>query len=115
MIGMTKEEILARGLSASSGRVVGKVRVVFSPSEVYKVQKGEVFVAVETNPEYILGMINAAAIVTDRGGFLSHSAIVARELGIPGVVGTGDATKKLKDGMEVVVDGTKGVIIKKDY
>jgi pyruvate,water dikinase len=76
-------------------------------------QDGEVLVARETTPEYMPAILKAVAIVTDRGGVLSHPAIVARELRIPGIVGTGDATKKLAEGTEVVVDGTQGAVFVK--
>lgn len=106
------KDIILKGIPASPGIAEGRVRVIRSPAENWKMKKGEIFVAPETNPEYLLAMLMASAIVTDRGGIMSHPAIVARELGIPGIVGTGEATKILKDGMKVTVDGEKGVILK---
>lgn len=105
-----KQKVILKGTPASSGKVIGEVKILTSLKDVKKMQKGDVLVAPETNPEYTLAIIMASAIVTERGGILSHPAIVAREMGIPGVVGVKDVTQKLKDGMRVVVDGNKGII-----
>ena len=107
------DKILLKGLAASAGVVEGKVKILLSPEDGGKMGEGEVLVVVETNPEYIAAILKASAIVTDLGGMTSHPAIVAREMGIPGVVGTKEGTKKLEDGMEVVVDGTRGLVFKK--
>jgi pyruvate,water dikinase len=104
-------EILLKGIPACQGIVSGKVKVINSPNEIEKLRDGDVLVASMTNPDYTPAMLKASAIVTDIGGMLSHAAIVARELGIPSVVGTRDATKKLRDGMEVTVDGGKGIVL----
>lgn len=109
---MSEKKILLRGIAASPGKVKGKVRVLMGPEDVEKMEEGDILVAPETNPEYTLAILKASAIVTDHGGILSHPAIVAREMGIPGVVGTFKATKVLKDEMEVVVNGDKGYILK---
>jgi pyruvate,water dikinase len=105
--------VLVEGIAASPGVVAARVTKLTSPDQVDRLKDGDVLVAVETNPEYTLAILRASAIVTDVGGMLSHPAIVARELGIPGVVGTREATKVLEDGMEVVVDGTKGIVLAK--
>lgn len=111
---MRKKKILLKGIAASAGVIKGKVKVILDPEETNKMDKGEVLVTTETTPEYISAILKASAIITDFGGVLSHPAIVAREMGIPGVVGTFKATKVLKDGMEVVVDGQKGIVFQKD-
>lgn len=98
------------GTAASSGVAKGVVRIINSESDFVNFQVGEVLVAPITNPIFTPIMSLACAIVTDIGSRLSHAAIVARELGIPAVVGTEIATKKLKDGDIVVVDGSKGVV-----
>lgn len=108
------KKILLRGVPASAGVATGRVKIINSPTEIEKMNEGEVFVAPETNPQYVLAMLKASAIVTDRGGMLSHPAIVARELGIPGVVGTLKATQVLKNDIEVIVDGNNGIIFSKD-
>jgi pyruvate,water dikinase len=104
------EAPILSGASASPGIGTGPVKILKSPKEIEKVQKGDVLVAPMTSPDYVPAMKKSAAIITDEGGQTSHAAIVSRELGIPCVVGTKDATKKLKDGMIVSVDGSSGNI-----
>lgn len=108
---MDGTNMILKGTPASPGRVKAKVKLILKPEDSDKLLPGEVLVARETTPEYISAMIKAAAIVTDIGGLLSHQAIVSRELGIPAVVGVKNAIQKLKDGMEVTVDGEKGTIL----
>ncbi len=105
-------EILVKGLGASPGIGIGKVKIVLSPDEIDKVEEGDVLVTTMTTPDMVPAMRKASAIVTDEGGLTCHAAIVSRELGIPAVVGTGNATKVLKEGMTVTVDGEKGVVYK---
>lgn len=107
-----KEQIILKGIAASPGKVTGKVKVLMGPGDADKMEEGDILIAPETTPEYTLAILKASAIVTDRGGLLSHPAIVSREMGIPGVVGTEKATQILKDNMEVTVDGDKGYILK---
>lgn len=99
---------LVSGLAASPGRASGAVRVLRSPAEGARLQAGEVLVAPMTSPDWVPTMRRAAAIVTDSGGMTCHSAIVSRELHIPAVVGARDATKVLRDGEVVTVDGGRG-------
>jgi len=103
-------EILVKGLGASPGIGIGKVKIVLSQDEIAKVEEGDVLVTTMTTPDMVPAMKKAAAIVTDEGGLTCHAAIVSRELGVPAVVGTEKATKVLKDGMIVTVDGEKGVV-----
>jgi pyruvate,water dikinase len=98
------------GSPASPGIGTGPVKILKSPKEIGKIQKGDVMVAPMTSPDYVPAMKKSAAIVTDEGGQTSHAAIVSRELGIPCVVGTLQATKKLKDGQIVTVNGEEGKI-----
>ncbi|ACS89338.1 MULTISPECIES: phosphoenolpyruvate synthase [Thermococcus] len=108
---MTEEmKVLLKGLGASPGIGAGKVVVIFEADEIDKVKEGDVLVTTMTNPDMVPAMKRASAIVTDEGGRTCHAAIVSRELGIPAVVGTKDATKVLKDGMLITVDGTRGVV-----
>ncbi len=102
--------LLLSGLAASPGVGVGKVKVVKSIQELPKVEKGDILVAVMTNPDFVPKMRVASAIVTDEGGITAHASIVSRELGIPCVVGTEKATKILKDGQIITVDGTSGKV-----
>jgi phosphohistidine swiveling domain-containing protein len=99
-----------RGLSASVGVVSGYVKVIGSVKEVNKINPGDILVAVMTRPDYIAGIRKAAAIVTDEGGITCHAAIVAREFGIPCIIGTKIATKILKDGDFVEVNANHGVV-----
>lgn len=101
---------LCEGIAASRGKALGEVCLITSPNEQNKMKKGAVLVTMSTNPEFTPMMLKASAIVTDYGGIICHAAIVAREFGIPAVVGCNDATKTLKDGMKILVDGGKGVV-----
>ncbi len=100
--------ILLKGLGASPGISFGKVKIVKDLKELSKVENGDVLVTEMTNPDMVVSMQKAAAIVTDEGGITSHASIVSREMGIPAVVGTGNATSLLKDGQIVTVDGFSG-------
>ena len=99
-----------RGRTASLGKVTGRVKVLLDHRDAHKVEKGDVLVASMTTPDYVLAMEKAIAFVTDEGGITCHAAIVAREFGVPCIVGTGNATKVLKDGQTVEVDANEGVV-----
>ncbi|MCX8198262.1 MAG: phosphoenolpyruvate synthase [Candidatus Micrarchaeota archaeon] len=107
-------KILARGLASSPGIGKGKVCVLSGPKEIGKVQKGDVLVTEMTTPDFVPAMKKAVAIVTNSGGMTCHAAIVSREMGIPCVVGTKNATEVLKDGMFVTVDAIRGIIYEGD-
>jgi pyruvate,water dikinase len=102
--------VLLSGAKASPGMASGPVKIVHDPSEIDKVASGNILVAEMTTPDFVPAMKRAAAIVTDRGGRTSHAAIVSRELGIPCVVGTQEATSALTDGQIITVDGSQGKI-----
>lgn len=95
--------VLVTGAAIGDGIAAGRVRVVTQLDELRDFKAGDILVAENTDPDWEPVMKAAAAIITDRGGRTSHAAIVARELGVPAVVGTGDATRKLADGTEVTV------------
>ncbi len=103
--------VVVQGLGAAPGMAGGVVRVLRSMDEADKLGDGEVLVTHMTAPDWVPLMRRAAAIVTDSGGMTCHAAIVSRELGIPCVVGTGDATAKLRDGELVTVDATEGTVL----
>jgi pyruvate,water dikinase len=105
---------LLAGLGSSPGVAVGRVRILQSPKEGKKLAAGEILVAVMTSPDWLPTMRRAAALVTDAGGMTCHAAIVSRELRIPGVVGTRDATRRLRDGELVTVDGGTGRVYEGD-
>lgn len=98
------------GTPGSSGVVRGRVRVLRTFSDASQFQPGEVLVAPTTAQPWTPLFATAAALVTDAGGMLSHSAVVAREYGLPAVVGVGNATATLRDGMWIEVDGDRGTV-----
>ncbi|MFP3064515.1 MAG: pyruvate, water dikinase [Sulfolobus sp.] len=103
-------KVLARGLPASPGIAFGKARIILDVKQAKDFQKGDILVTKMTDPDWVPIMKIASAIVTDEGGMTSHAAIVSRELGIPAVVGTGNATKVIKDGQEITVDAMRGIV-----
>ena len=106
----TGVKVLLTGSPASPGSGYGPVKIIRSPNEIDKVLKGDVLVAEMTTPDFVPAMKRAAAIATDRGGRTCHAAIVSRELGIPCVVGTENATTVLKQAQVVTVDGSDGKV-----
>ncbi|VVB66738.1 putative phosphoenolpyruvate synthase [Candidatus Gugararchaeum adminiculabundum] len=106
----SQAKILVKGVSASPGVASGKVRFIPTPKDIEKMGTGEILVTTMTTPDFVPAMKKACAIVTDEGGATAHAAIVSRELGIPCIVGTRDATKKLKEGMTITVDASRGVV-----
>ncbi|GKV73530.1 PEP/pyruvate-binding domain-containing protein [Pseudarthrobacter sp. NCCP-2145] len=99
-----------KGVGASSGRVTAPARVLSGPRDFGRMEPGDVLVARITTPAWTPLFAMASAIVTDVGGPLSHSSIVAREYGIPAVLGTGAATQRLATGQQVTVDGDAGTV-----
>jgi len=108
LINLEPEPALLQGRGASAGITSGTVKIITSPDD--SVTADTVMVCTVTSPDLVGQMQIAAAIVTDQGGILSHAAIVARELGKPCIVGTSSATKILRDGQTVTVDGAKGTV-----
>jgi len=109
-----KGEVILEGLNASPGIASGPVKLIKDISEINKIQQGDVLVTKMTNPDYVVAMKKACAIVTDEGGVTAHAAIVSRELGIPAIVGTEKATELLQDGQIITIDGSHGKIYKGD-
>lgn len=107
---VTRGEELVRGMPSSPGVARGRVRVVTGPETFDGFEAGEVLVAQTTTPGWTPLFARAAAVVTDVGSVMAHASLVAREYGIPAVVGTGEATRKLRNGMLVTVDGSAGVV-----
>ena len=103
-------KVLVEGIAVGSKIGNGKVRVLSSAKNISSFQKGEVLVTEITDPDWEPIMKIASAIITDKGGRTSHAAIVSRELGIPCIVGSNNATKILKDGQEVTVDSSSGQV-----
>lgn len=107
-----KGDVVLEGLAASPGMASGKIKIVKSMDDLPKVQEGDILVTKMTNPDMVVTMQRASGIVTDEGGLTAHAAIVSREMGIPCIVGTGEATTKLKEGEMITVDGYDGKIYK---
>ena len=102
---------LIRGSPGSRGKVEGTARVIVDFDQLGTFRKDDVLVTRVTSPMWTPVIHSAAAVVTEVGGALSHAAIVCREYGIPAVVGTGNATKVIKDGQRIAVDGEKGEVM----
>jgi phosphohistidine swiveling domain-containing protein len=98
------------GVPASSGVARGTARVLRSPDELHRLQRGDVLVCVGTTPTWTPAFTKIAACVCDGGGTLTHASVVSREYRVPCVVGTGLATQTIKDGDEVTVDGDQGLV-----
>lgn len=112
---ITKErQIIARGLGASPGIAAGRARILAGIEESDRFRPGDILVTRMTAPDWVPLMRKAAAIVTDEGGSTAHAAIVSRELGIPCIVGTGDASKRIPDGAIITVDAREGMVYKGD-
>ncbi|MGV0849860.1 phosphoenolpyruvate synthase [Mycolicibacterium phlei] len=103
--------VLAQGLPAAPGTATGPVRILTSPDDGARLRDGEILVAPMTNPDWLPTIRRAAGLVTDTGGMTCHAAIVARELGVPCVVGARTATRDLRDGDVVTVDGARGQVL----
>ncbi len=104
----SKGRKLVDGLSIGDAIVAGKVCLIRSAQEIEQFEEGAILVTETTDPDWVPIMTRAAAIVTDHGGRTSHAAIVSRELGLPAIVGTGDATEILHDDQEVTVSCAEG-------
>ncbi len=98
-----------RGTSACGGKAKGRVKIVLSLKDFGKFQEGNVLVTSMTRPEFVPLMKKASAVITDEGGVTCHAAIVSRELGLPCIIGTKNATRKLKDNDFIDIDADKGV------
>jgi phosphohistidine swiveling domain-containing protein len=99
-----------KGTGASAGVVRGTARVTLSQDDFGRIQPGDIIVCPSSNPSWVPIFTIAGGLVTNTGGVLSHAAVVAREFGLPAVVGTGDATTKIADGRLVEIDGTAGTV-----
>lgn len=106
----TTDKPIIEGLPAAPGVVSGIVKIVPEIKDIEKVVKGDILVTKMTSPSWVPVMKKASGIITDEGGSTCHAAIVSRELGIPCIVGTGNATEVLKDGTEVTLDGFRGAV-----
>ena len=106
----TQEGNVIKGVATSAGRATGTARVLHGPQDFGQMQPGDVLVAAITTPAWTPLFALASAVVTDIGGPLSHGSIVAREYGIPAVLGTGVATRTIRSGQRITVDGSAGTV-----
>lgn len=104
-----EEKDIVKGLGCCKGEVTGKVKIVLSPTQDIQLN-GEILVASQTDPGWVLLFPSISGLIIERGSMLSHTAIVAREMGIPTIVGAQDATRRLKNGDKVTLDGSLGVV-----
>ncbi|MBZ6493491.1 phosphoenolpyruvate synthase [Natrinema longum] len=104
-------EVIVDGLGSSPGTVSGPAKIVTKLDDLAKVSEGDIIVTEMTMPDMVPAMKRASGIITDEGGMTSHAAIVSRELGVPAIVGTTNATTVLQDGQVVTLDGDKGAVL----
>ncbi len=104
------EDDLMKGMSACGGKVTARARVIESISEAYKLKKGDILVTRQTDPGWIVVFPLISGLIVERGGMLSHGAIVSREFGIPSIVGVPSATARIKDGQLIQLDADTGTI-----
>jgi pyruvate, water dikinase len=103
-------QILTQGMAASPGVASGVVKIINSMDDLGKIKDGDVLVTTMTNPDMVVTMQKASAIVTSEGGVTAHAAIVSREMGIPAIVGAQNALDVLQEGQEITVDGFNGKV-----
>ena len=103
-------KVLLKGTVANQGEITAIVFVIKKPADIAKFKSGSILVATMTNPAYVPAMMKAVGIITDIGGITCHAAIIARELGVPCVVGTKVASQILKTGQVVTIDAQKGIV-----
>jgi len=102
---------LTTGYGSSPGVATGPVKIIEDIEEADRIEEGDVIVTEMTAPDMVPAMKRSAGILTDEGGMTSHAAIVSRELGVPAIVGCGDATEVLEDGQRITLDGQKGTVV----
>ena len=106
----SEDETRIEGIAGSPGTIEGTARVVMTTDEFDQVRDGDILVCQMTNPAWVVLFTKIAGLVTDTGGTTSHPAVLSREFGIPAVIGTSIATKRIRTGDRIRVDGTKGVV-----
>ena len=106
----TTDARLLQGFAVSPGRVTGIATVIMSPADFASMRPGSILVCPTTTPAWTPLFTHATALVTDIGGILAHGSIVAREYGIPAVLGTGSATRRIRSGQRLTVDGSAGTV-----
>jgi len=107
-----KEQPILKGIAASPGIAVGKIKIINNSSELHEVKEGMILVTKMTTPDMVVAMQRSSGIITDEGGLTAHAAIVSREMGIPCIVGTKEATIKLKEDEIITMNSFNGNIYK---
>jgi pyruvate,water dikinase len=102
--------IIAKGIPVSRGQVTGPVKIVKNPTEVKKVGQGDIMVVSHSSPAFAIGVMNAAGLICEKGGIMTHICIVAKELGIPCLARVENAAHRLQENMEITIDATQGII-----
>jgi pyruvate,water dikinase len=110
--GEIEGQLITQGMAASPGVASGIVKIIHSMDDLPKIKQGDILVTTMTNPDMVVTMQKAAAILTSEGGVTAHAAIVSREMGIPAIVGAQNALEVLKDGDEITIDGFHGKVFK---
>ncbi len=108
--GSSQATMRVQGLGVSAGVVTGRARVILDPNAPAELEPDEILIAPQTDPAWTPLFLGAAGVIVERGAVMSHAAIVARELGIPAVVGIEDATTAIPTGATVTIDGTTGLV-----
>ena len=103
-------QVITQGMAASPGIASGVVKIIHEMSDLEKIKQGDILVTTMTNPDMVVSMQKASAILTSEGGVTAHAAIVSREMGIPAIVGAQNALEVLKDGDEITIDGYTGKV-----
>lgn len=109
-----EKDVIVKGIGVSPGHASGRVRILLSVKDISNFKEKDILVTEMTTPDWVPAMKIASAVITNLGGKTCHAAIVSRELGVPCIVGTENATKVLKDGDTVTVDGQKGFVFRGD-
>ena len=108
---MRKESgITARGITVSPGQVTGPVKIVKNPEDVKKVREGDIMVVSHSSPAFAIGVMNAAGLICEKGGIMTHICIVAKELGIPCMARVENATELFAENHQITLDATAGKI-----
>lgn len=106
-------KIISKGTAASKGLVEGTAFVVKNKKDIFRFKAGSILITRMTDPSFVPAMMNSIGVITDIGGVTCHAAIISRELGIPCIVGTKNATEKIVSGQKLVLDANKGVVYEK--
>lgn len=102
--------VIGKGISVSPGVIEGPVKIVDSPEDVYTVKQGDIVVVKYSDPLYTLAVMNAAGLICEVGGALTHICIVSAEIGIPCIARAENITESLSDGMIVTLDASRGMV-----